>query len=135
MGFHNFELLEKLIEKREIIKEQCKGINEKLSQQSQANNYKGKNMDHAPGSSVTVTYKTGGKKGKGPKAPPAENIKFNNYDVLLQLGFDKDFIDENRRLGLQEQNMQKAKQRQQYMMEHVKKQPASQVFEKQPTVK
>jgi hypothetical protein len=30
--------------------------------------------------------------------------------------------------------MQKAKQRQQYMMEHVKK-PASQVFEKQPTVK
>jgi hypothetical protein len=34
VGFHNFELLEKLIEKREIIKEQCKGINEKLSQQS-----------------------------------------------------------------------------------------------------
>ena len=65
-------------------------------------------MDHAPGSSVTVTYKTGGKKAKGPKAPPMENIKFNNYDVLLQLGFDKDFIDENRRLGLQEQNMQKA---------------------------
>ena len=29
-----------------------------------------------------------------------ENLKFNNYDVLLQLGFDKDFIDENRRLGL-----------------------------------
>lgn len=34
VGFHNFELLEKLIEKRDIIKEQCKGINEKLSQQA-----------------------------------------------------------------------------------------------------
>ena len=61
-----------------------------------------------------------------------ENIKFNNYDVLLQLGFDKDFIDENRRLGLQEQNFQKAKQRSAYMMEYEKqrKTNASQIFEK-----
>ena len=30
VGFHNFELLEKLIERRDIIKEQCKGILEKM---------------------------------------------------------------------------------------------------------
>jgi hypothetical protein len=57
----------------------------------------------APGSSVTVTFKQKGgkqKKTKGTPGAPMENLKFNNYDVLLQLGFDKDFIDENRRLGL-----------------------------------
>ena len=59
VGYHNFELLGKLIEKRDIIKEQCKSINEKLQVQSQSTNYKGKNMDSisAPGSSVTVTIK------------------------------------------------------------------------------
>ncbi len=30
VGFHNFELLEQLIGKRDMIKEQCKGINEKI---------------------------------------------------------------------------------------------------------
>jgi hypothetical protein len=30
VGFHNFELLEKLIERRDIIKDQCKGILEKM---------------------------------------------------------------------------------------------------------
>lgn len=62
VGYHNFELLGKLIEKRDIIKEQCKSINEKLQVQSQSTNYKGKNMDFisAPGSSVTVTIKQAG---------------------------------------------------------------------------
>ena len=30
VGFINFELLEKLIDRRDIIKEQCKGIHEKM---------------------------------------------------------------------------------------------------------
>jgi hypothetical protein len=64
VGYHNFELLEKLIEKRDIIKEQCKSINEKLTSQAQGSNYKGKNMVSisAPGSSVTVTYRQAGNK-------------------------------------------------------------------------
>lgn len=31
-----------------------------------------------------------------------ENIKISNYDLLRRLGFDRDFIDENKRLGLRE---------------------------------
>ena len=29
-----------------------------------------------------------------------ENIKISNYEILKRLGFDRDFIDENKKLGL-----------------------------------
>ena len=32
VGYHNFELLEQLIDRREIIRDQVKGINEKMQQ-------------------------------------------------------------------------------------------------------
>ena len=31
-----------------------------------------------------------------------ENLKITNYDLLLKLGFNRDFIDENKRLSLKE---------------------------------
>jgi hypothetical protein len=68
VGFHNFELLEKLIERREIIREQCKGILEKMQVEKQGTDYKGKNMDmlQGPSSSVTIQYaQKKGKKGAG----------------------------------------------------------------------
>ena len=61
-----------------------------------------------PTSSVSIQYKeAGGKKGKkggGKQYNQAqmENLKNTNYDLLLRLGFDRDFIDENKRLGLKE---------------------------------
>ena len=38
-----------------------------------------------------------------------ENLKNNNYDLLLRLGFDRDFIDENKRLGLKERQQEERK--------------------------
>ena len=60
VGYHNFEFLEKLIERREIIKEQCKGILEKMQVEKQGTDYRGKNMDilSGPTSSVTIQYAT-----------------------------------------------------------------------------
>lgn len=137
VGFHNFELLAKLIDRRDIIKDQVKGIHEKMQVDTQASNYRGKNMDSitGPTSSVTVSYATSkkGKKG-GTKFNPQqlETLKFNNYEVLRRLGFDRDFLDENKRLGLQERNLQQSKQRQQYLMDAAlqRKTHKSQVYEK-----
>jgi hypothetical protein len=139
VGFHNFELLEKLIERREIIKEQCKLIHEKMQQEKQGSDYKGKNMDliNAPGATVSISYekpggKKGGKKG-GAKFNQAqmENIKISNYDLLLKLGFDREFIDENKRLGLREKQMESNKQKYKYMLgyERQRRENAAQVFE------
>jgi len=55
VGFHNFELLEKLIERRDIIKDQCKGILEKMQTDKLGTDYKGKNMDMITGPSSSVT--------------------------------------------------------------------------------
>jgi len=35
-----------------------------------------------------------------------ENLKITNYDLLLKLGFDRDFIDENKRIGLKERQLE-----------------------------
>lgn len=70
VGYHNFELLEKLIERRDIIKEQCRGIHEQLQAEKQGSDYRGKNMESIANASVTVQYeRAGGKKGgkKGAK--------------------------------------------------------------------
>lgn len=47
-----------------------------------------------------------------------ENLKVSNYDLLKKLGFDRDFLDENRRLGLKER--QADKNRYQYMIGYEK---------------
>ena len=41
-----------------------------------------------------------------------ETLKNTNYDLLLRLGFDRDFIDENKRLGLRERQAEANKIRQ-----------------------
>ena len=61
-----------------------------------------------------------------------ENLKNNNYDLLLRLGFDRDFIDENKRLGLKERKQDERKIKHQYMLEYASQRRTgeSQVFEK-----
>jgi hypothetical protein len=129
VGYHNFEFLEKLIERREIIKEQCKGILEKMQVEKQGTDYRGKNMDiiSGPSSSVTIQYATkkSGKKGGGGggakyNQQQMESLKNTNYDLLLRLGFDRDFIDENKRLGLRERQAEANKIKQQYMLENAR---------------
>jgi hypothetical protein len=128
VGYHNFEFLEKLIERREIIKEQCKGILEKMQVEKQGTDYRGKNMDiiSGPSSSVTFQYATkkSGKKGGGGGAKynqqQMESLKNTNYDLLLRLGFDRDFIDENKRLGLRERQAEANKIKQQYMLDNAR---------------
>lgn len=46
-----------------------------------------------------------------------ENLKVSNYDLLYRLGFDRDFIDENKRLGLKEDRLEQSRIRGQYMFE------------------
>ena len=109
VGYLNFGFLYQLIEKREIIKEQCKGLLEKMQTEKVGTDYKGKNMDliSGPTSSVSIQYKDASKKKKGGggqkyNQSQMETLKNTNYDLLLRLGFDRDFIDENKRLGLKE---------------------------------
>jgi hypothetical protein len=77
-----------------------------------------------PSSSVTIQYaqKKGGKKGGAGGAKynqqQMETLKNTNYDLLLRLGFDRDFIDENKRLGLRERQAEANKIKQQYMIEY-----------------
>lgn len=48
MGFHNFELLQQLLEKREFIKDYCKICEEALKKERQADNYKANYSISAP---------------------------------------------------------------------------------------
>ena len=61
-----------------------------------------------------------------------ETLKNTNYDLLLRLGFDRDFIDENKRLGLREQQAEDRKIKAQYMLEYERQRKAyqSQVYER-----
>ena len=58
-----------------------------------------------PVSSIGVSVQRGvekkGKKGKK-NINIMENEKITNYDLLRKLGFDREFIEENKRLGLKE---------------------------------
>ncbi len=49
-----------------------------------------------------------------------ETLKNTNYDLLLRLGFDRDFIDENKRLGLKERQAEARQLKQQYMLEYAR---------------
>lgn len=54
VGFENIELCLQLIERRELIQEQCKGVEETLKQEKNASNYKPKNFDVNRPVGVTV---------------------------------------------------------------------------------
>lgn len=103
VGFQNLELLEQLLDKRELIKEHCKNVNEKLLQEKQqTDSYRPKNMG-LPAVSIGVRVEKGKEKGKKRKGPVLiESEKVSNYDLLKRLGFDKDMIDQNRRGGAKE---------------------------------
>ena len=55
VGFENIELCQELIQKRDLIQEQCKNIEENLKKEKQAQDYRPKNFDvNRPGVGVTV---------------------------------------------------------------------------------
>ena len=57
VGFENLELCGQLIEKRELIQEQCRSIEENLKKEKSASNYKPKNFDVSrPGVGVSVEH-------------------------------------------------------------------------------
>lgn len=65
VGFQNIDLCGKLIEKREIIQEQCRDIETDLKSERTASSYKPKNMDvNRPGVGISVEHKQVKKKGK-----------------------------------------------------------------------
>lgn len=111
VGFHNFELLQQLLEKREFIKDYCKICEEHLQKEKAGDNYRSSYMDTAPNKQAffvehTVEVKRkGGKKKAIKEAALYENQRISNYDLLQKLGFDKHLIAENRRLGLKERDM------------------------------
>ena len=64
VGVHNFELLSQLIEKRDLIKEQCKSIEENLKKEKAHETYRPKNFDvgvNKVGVQVDIQTGTGGK--------------------------------------------------------------------------
>ena len=84
-----------------------------------SDSYRPKNMS-LPVASIGVTVQFGNnKKGKKGKQAPMgnENLKMNNYELLKRLGFDRDFIDENKRLGLKEKQTEMRMAKHQYLME------------------
>lgn len=67
VGFHNFELLQQLLEKREFIKDYCKICEETLKKERQSDNYKPNYSISAPNKQaflVEHTVSTKGKHGK-----------------------------------------------------------------------
>jgi hypothetical protein len=50
-----------------------------------------------------------------------ENIKMSNYEVLKRLGFDRDFIDENKRLGLREKQAEMRMAKHAYLMDEMER--------------
>lgn len=57
-----------------------------------------------------------GKKGKQKNINIMENEKISNYDLLKKLGFPKDFIDENKKLGLKESKLKERGSMQEYLV-------------------
>jgi len=123
VGFENIELCENLIEKRALIQEQCKGIEENLKQEKSSRDYKPHNFEFSkPQVGVTVEHvqvRAGknGKKWKAVSANMQQKQLVSNYDLLERLGFDKNLIGENKRLGLRERTMHDLNS---YMMQHAK---------------
>ena len=71
-GFENLELCSQLIEKRELIQDQCRNLEENMKQEKNTSSYKPKNMDvNAPriGVSVEIVHV----KGKGKNRRPVNS--------------------------------------------------------------
>jgi len=104
VGYHNFELLQQLLEKREFIKSYCKVCEELLKKERQGDNYKVNYSMNAPNKQSFMVEHTIQSKGRGKKkvVQPLlqESQRISNYDLLLKLGFDRHLIAENKRLGL-----------------------------------
>jgi hypothetical protein len=121
VGFDNFELLQQLIEKRAFIKEYCQSITQQLQQDKQReDSYRHKNFDmpRGQGVGVSVIINKGNNKGKAKGKQQTQSLelsKGSNYDLLVALGFDKNLIAENKKLGLKERNMQELNR---YVLEH-----------------
>jgi len=134
VGFHNFELLEKLISKRQYIKERCKIIDEQLQQERNQAGHKPKFYEGPSKISVTVE-KAGGKKGKknrGGTGAEAE-MKLSNYDILQRLGFDRMLIEQNKRLGLKEKAAHDSYQFKDFVASHMEQK--AQVYEQKQLFK
>lgn len=67
VGFHNFELLQQLLEKREFIKEYCKVCEEHLKKEKQSDNYRANYSMNAPNKQAFLVEHTVQSKGKGGK--------------------------------------------------------------------
>ena len=73
LGFENFDLISMLIEKRDIIQDQCRAIEENLKTEKSAQNYQQKNRDvNRPGIGVNVQI-VNQKRGKGGKFAKVNN--------------------------------------------------------------
>lgn len=75
-------------------------------------------MPRGQGVGVTVIINKGqkhNKKGGKQQTQQYEMSKGSNYDLLIALGFDKNLIAENKKLGLKERNMQELNR---YVLEH-----------------
>lgn len=60
LGFHNFELQLKLLERRDAIKNYCQSAREQIKQRTNQNNkYRAPNMHSAVSQRVNIIYKTG----------------------------------------------------------------------------
>lgn len=86
-------------------------MEETIKKDKNATNYKPKNFDvNRPGIGVTVEHVTS-KSGKGKNRKfvnvnQHEKQQVSNYDLLERLGFSKNLIGENKKLGLKERTMQ-----------------------------
>jgi hypothetical protein len=110
VGYHNFELLQQLLEKREFIKEYCKICEEHLEKERSNDNYRTNYDFGAPNKQAFLVEHTIQSKGKGKKkkvvqAAQYDSSRITNLDLLQKLGFNKTLIAENRRLGLKERDM------------------------------
>lgn len=119
VGFENIELCQQLIEKREIIQEQCKGIEEGLRKEKAQQDYRGKNFDVSrPGVGVSVEHvrvRGRGRHGKPVNVNANQKQNVSNYDLLEKLGFSQKLVGENKQLGLRERNMNDLNA---YMLQH-----------------
>ena len=101
VGAERFEMIVELISKRKYIQDYCNTISQEISKDK-----KKQNTGHNPyqfSTGVTVTYKDQNKK-KGKKKEKAKQKsnapRASNHELLEKLGFESDFIEENRKLGL-----------------------------------
>jgi superfamily II RNA helicase len=93
------ELCMELLSKREYIKEYCSTLSNSITRKR-----KNQSTGHNPyqySVGVSVTYTDGkGKKGKGKPQKNKTAGRASNHELLTELGFSSEFVDENYKLGL-----------------------------------